>query len=178
MVSIKTLDLDTKKSQSWRSRKSWQFQKVSLHDQDREISILFWHIRKVLIQTEKSVEAWHIWQISTVCLDLDRELVNVITFLYWDFSICRDFWTWSLKKVLKKSWLCWEILKILDKYLNKDKSWQKNLDFKNQKKKRKRKKKKSRPSRKSRHQKKVSLDTEDVLGLDLDWSRLSRPPGL
>ncbi len=36
----------------------------------------------------------------------------------------------------------------------------------------------SRPSRKSRQFKKVSLDTKDVLDLDLDWSRLSRPPTL
>ena len=59
-------------------------------------------------------------------LDLDR-----------DFSICQDFWAWSLKKVLKKSRLCREILKVsicldnLDKYLDKDKSRPKNLDFKN-----------------------------------------------
>ena len=31
------------------------------------------------------------WQISTVCLDLDRELVNFITFLDQDFSTCQDF---------------------------------------------------------------------------------------
>ncbi len=30
----------------------------------------------------------------------------------------------------------------------------------------------------SRHFKKVSLDAKDVLDLDLDWSRLSRPPWL
>ncbi len=122
---------------------------------------------KVSIETEKSAETWHFWQISTVCLDLDRELVNVITFLDRDFSICQDFWAWSLEKVLKKSQLCWEISKILDKsqksrfvstiliclddldlsrrsrfvsrisiclddldkYLDKDKSRPKNLDF-------------------------------------------------
>ncbi len=41
--------------------------------------------------------------------------------------------------------------------------------------------KKSRPRKKkswSRHFKKVCLDTKDVLDLDLDWSRLSRPPTL
>ncbi len=36
----------------------------------------------------------------------------------------------------------------------------------------------SRLSRKSRYFKKVSLDAKDVLDLDLDWSRLSRPPEL
>ncbi len=60
------------------------------------------------------------------------------------------FWAWSLKKVLKKSRLCREISKILeksqksqfvstisiclddlDKYLDEDKSQPKNLDFKN-----------------------------------------------
>jgi len=36
----------------------------------------------------------------------------------------------------------------------------------------------SRRDRKSRHLKNVSLNTKDVLDLDLDWSRLSRPPRL
>ena len=151
VVSIETLDLDTKKSQSRRPKKSRQFQKVSLDD--REISILSRHVqkvRKVSIETEKPAETWHFWQISTVCLDLDRELVNIITVLDRDFSICRDFWAWSLEKVLKKSRLCREISKILDKsrksrfvstisiclddldkYLDEDKSRPKNLDFKN-----------------------------------------------
>jgi hypothetical protein len=53
-------------------------------------------------------------QISTVCLDLDPALVNVITFLARDFSICLDFRAWSLEKVLKKSQLCQETSKILD----------------------------------------------------------------
>jgi hypothetical protein len=83
-----------------------------------------------------------------------------------DFSICRDFWAWSLKKVLKKSRLCREISKILeksrksrfvstisiclddlDKYLDKDKSRRKNLDFKNL----------------DREKKKVDLDVMDIL---------------
>ncbi len=164
-------------------------------------------VREVSIETEKSVETWHFWQISTVFLDLDQELVNVITVLDQDFSICRDFWAWSLKKVLKKSRLCQEILKILnksrksrfvstisiclddldlsrrsrfastisiclddlDKYLDKDKSRPKNLNFKNL----------------ERDKIKVDLDVmdnldgfqklvstaKDVLDLDLDWSR-------
>ncbi len=101
---------------SRRLRKSRQFQKVSLDN--RDISILSRHVQKVQkvsIETEKSVETWHFWQILTVFLDLDRELVNVITVLNPDFSICQDFWAWSLEKVLKKSRLCWEIWKILDK---------------------------------------------------------------
>ena len=90
-----------KKSQSRWLRKSWQLQKVSLDN--RDILILSRHVqkvRKVLIETEKSVETWHFWQISTVCLNLDRELVNVIKFLNRDFSICRDFWSWSTSKSL------------------------------------------------------------------------------
>ncbi len=70
-------------------------------------------VRKVSIETKKSAETWHFWQILTVYLD--RELVNVITFLDRDFSICQDFWAWSLEKVLKKSRLCREISKILNK---------------------------------------------------------------
>ena len=54
-------------------------------------------------------------------------------------------------------------------------SWLKSLDFKNLN---RDKKERSQPSRKSWHCKKVSLDTKDILDLDLDWSRLSRPPGL
>ncbi len=123
-------------------------------------------VRKVLSETEKSVETWHFWQILTVCLDLDWELVNVITVLDQDFSICWDFWAWSLEKVLKKSRLCWKISKILDKsrksrfvltisicldnlkkYLDKDKSRQKNLDFKNL----------------EREKKKVDLGVMDIL---------------
>ena len=109
------LDLSRhRKKQSRQSRKSWQFQKISLHD--RDISILSQHIpkvRKVSIETKKSVETWHFWQISTVCLNLNWKLVNAVTFLDRVFSICQDFWAWSLKKVWKKSRLCQEISKIL-----------------------------------------------------------------
>ncbi len=45
------------------------------------------YLQKVSIETKKSVETWHFWQILTVCLDLDWELVNVITFLDRVFSL-------------------------------------------------------------------------------------------
>jgi hypothetical protein len=192
LVLIETLDL-----QSRRSRKSRQFQKVSLDNQDWEISILSRHVRKVRkvsIETEKSVKTWHFWQILTVCLDLDRELVNVITFLDRDFSICQDFWAWSLEKVLKKSRLCREISKNLDNLESLDKSRQSqfvstisinistkiNLNRKISILKISTEKKKSW----SQHDgyswrfSKVSLHMKDDFDLDLDWSRLSRPPRL
>ena len=81
-------------------------------DWDREISILSRHVQKVSIESEKSVETWHFWQISTVCLDLDRELVNFITFLDRDFSTCRDFWSWSTSKSLDN-------VEIMSRYLDK-----------------------------------------------------------
>ncbi len=58
----------------------------------------------------------------------------------------------------------------LDKYLDKDKSWLKNLDFKNLDREKK--------NGHSRRFSKVSLDTKDILDLDLDWSQLLRPPTL
>jgi hypothetical protein len=116
------LDL-SRRGLNWDSRSLHQ-KKVSLDGWEnldsykKLVSILSRHVqkvRKVSIESEKSFETWHFWQISIVCLDLNRELVNVITFLDRDFSICWDFWAWSLEKVLKKSRLCQEISKILDK---------------------------------------------------------------
>ena len=123
-------------------------------------------------------------------LDRDREIRRdprsawIFVFSCRDFSIRRDF----------RPWQCWDFstnlenldasqqististrLNKLDKNLDASKSRLKNLDFKNLD---REKKSWSRPSRKSRQFKKVSLDTKDVLDLDLDWSRLSRPPGL
>jgi hypothetical protein len=118
VISIETLDLNTEKSQSRRSRKSRQFQKVSLDD--RDISILSRRhlpVPKVSIEIEKSVETWHFWQISTVCLDLDRELVNFITFLDRDFSTCQDFWSWSTSKSLDN-------VEIMSRYLDKSRQSQ------------------------------------------------------
>ena len=114
-VSIKTLNLYTgrelvstvekiltiSKSLSWRLR--------SLN-RDGKISILSLHhlpVSKVLIEIKKSVDTWHFWQILTVCLNLDRELVNFIIFLDWDFSICQEFWSRSTSKShdnVEKSW--------------------------------------------------------------------------
>ncbi len=114
-VSIKTLNLDTgrelvstvekiltiSKSLSWRLR--------SLN-RDGEILILSLHylpVSKVSMEIKKSVDTWQFWQILTVFLDLDRELVNFIIFLDWDFSICQDFWFRSTSKShdnVEKSW--------------------------------------------------------------------------
>ncbi len=89
---------------------------------------------------------------------------------------------------VKKSWQFWK------SFDNLDKSWQSrlistisikiwmqpSLDWKILILKISTEKKKSWswPSRKSWHFKKVSLDRKDILNLDLDWSRLSRPPTL
>ncbi len=107
-----------------------------------------------------------------------------------DFSIrrdlrprqCRDFST-NLNCVstnldcvstnLKNLDASQQILTILTRLDNLDK----NLDASKSRLKRE-KKSWSQPSRKSRQFKKVSLDTKDILDLDLDWSRLSRPPTL
>ena len=61
----------------------------------------------------------------------------------------------------------------LDKNLDTANSWLKSLDFKNLN---REKKIWSWPSRKSWHLKKVGLNAKDIL--NLDWSRLSRTPGL
>jgi hypothetical protein len=61
----------------------------------------------------------------------------------------------------------------LNKNLDTAKSQLKSLNFKNLN---REKKVDLDRQEKSRHFKKVSLDTKDFL--DLDWSRLSRPPGL
>jgi hypothetical protein len=64
----------------------------------------------------------------------------------------------------------------LDKNLDAAKSGCKSLDFKNLD--REKKKWRSRHDGHSRRFSKVSLDTKDVLNLDIDWSWLSRAPGL
>jgi hypothetical protein len=111
--------------------------------------------------------------------------------------------SWKVSKFLKslenleKSWKSWKVSKILKSLKNLEKSqksWQSlfvstisinistkiNLDWKISIWKISTEKKKSwsRLWRKSWHFKKVSLDTKDILDLDLDWSWLSRPPGL
>jgi hypothetical protein len=106
----------------------------------------------------------------------------IFVFSHWDFSIRRDFSSFSDSKGLDKSRLhldksrqSWRVSTISTKI-----STRQSLNWKVTILKILTKKKKSwsRPSRKSRHFKKVGLDTKDVLDLDLDWSRLSRPPGL
>ncbi len=68
------------------------------------------------------------WRFSTVCLDLDRELVNFIIFLGRDFSICQDFWAWCTSKSLKNVKISRQISLRLNKSwknsLRLDKSWQ------------------------------------------------------
>ena len=122
-VSIKTLNLDTdrelvltvKKILTISKSLSWQLRSLNW---DGEISILSLHhlpVSKVSIEIKKSVDTWHFWQILTVCLDLDQELVNFIIFLDWDFSICQDFWTWSPSKSLNKSQKSWHSLISIEK---------------------------------------------------------------
>ena len=83
------------------------------------------------------------------------------------------FFSKSLDKYLdylEKAWLSWFIsivwisLNDLDKNFDTAKSQLKSLNFKN--------------DGHSQRFSKVSLDTKDVLDLDLDGSQLSRPPGL
>ena len=114
-VSIKTLNLDTgrelisavKKILTISKNLSWQLRSLNW---DGEILILSLHhlpVSKVSIEIKKSVDTWHFWQILTVCLVLDWELVNFIIFLDWDFSICQDFWSRSTSKShdnVEKSW--------------------------------------------------------------------------
>jgi hypothetical protein len=166
-VSISSLA----KSKSRQSRKSRHCQKVSFNN--RDISILSRHhlpVPKVSIEIEKSVKTWYFWKISTVCLHLNWELVNFITFLNQDFSICLDFWSWSTSKSLNKSQKVVTNLENLDSF---DLSWQSRQ--------------KSQQSliliekswfSKSRRFSKVCLDTKDILDLDLNWSQLLRPPCL
>ena len=106
----------------------------------------------------------------------------IFVFSHRDSSFRRDFSSFSDSKGLDKSRLhldksrqSWRVSTISTKILTRQ-----SLDWKVSILKILTKKKKSwsRPSRKSRHFKKVGLDTKDVLDLDLDWSRLSRPPGL
>jgi hypothetical protein len=73
LVLIETLDLDSLEKE------------LSLGSRDQKILILSWHnlpVSKVSIKIEKPVQTRHFWQILTVCLDLDQELVNF------------DFWAW------------------------------------------------------------------------------------
>jgi hypothetical protein len=76
---------------------------------------------------------------------------------------------------LKKSWLSQFISMVLislhdlDKNINAAKSWLKSLNFKNIDREK---------IKRSQRFSKVGLDTKDILDLDLDWSQLSRPPGL
>ena len=89
-------------SRSCLDRDSWSrhWQRAGLDSREnldtfkKLVSILSRHhlpVPKVSIEIEKSVETWNFWQISTVCLNLDRELVNFITFLNRDFWICQHF---------------------------------------------------------------------------------------
>ncbi len=107
----------------------------------------------------------------------------IFVFFCRDFSICQDFSSFSDSKGLDcvstnldKSWQSWRVLTILnnlDKNLDASKSRLKSLNLKNLN---REKKSWSWLSRKFWHFKKVGLNTKEVL--DLDWSQLSRPPGL
>ena len=136
------------------------------------------------MKIEKFVEIWNFRHFSTVCLYLDREVRG---FLYFLVEISQSVETLGLDNVE----ISRQISKILTR-LNKSRqsrrvstnltkiSTRQSLDWKISILKISTEKKKvwSWPSRKSWQFKKVSLDTKDVLDLDLDWSRLSRPPGL
>ena len=114
-VLIKTLDHNTgrelvstvKKILTISKSLTWRLRSLN---RDGEILILSIHhlpVSKVSIEIKKSVDTWHFWQILTVCLDLDRELVNFIIFLDCNFSICQNFWSRSTSKShnnVEKSW--------------------------------------------------------------------------
>ena len=95
---------------------------------------------------------------------ISRQFVSISIFVFSrrDFSICIDFSSFSDSKGLDNVEISRHCLDNLNKNLDVSKSRLKNLN----------REKKSW----SRQFKKVSLDTKDVL--DLDWSRLSRPPCL
>jgi hypothetical protein len=84
----------------------------------------------------------------------------------------RQFEKWHLDK--SRQFLCYKVSICLDFYFCLDRDSRSRLSISTLAESR------SRQSRKSRHFKKVSLNAKDVLDLDLDldWSRLSRPPCL
>ncbi len=109
----------------------------------------------------------------------------IFVFSWQDFSIRRDFSSFSDSKGLDNVEISWQISTVswqsqhvstnLDKHLNASKSRLKSLDFKNLD---REKKKLISTVKKISTLKKVGLDTKDVLNLDLNCSQLSRPPGL
>jgi hypothetical protein len=114
-VSIETLNLDTgrelvstvEKILTISKSLSWWLRNLSWNGEILILSLHHLPVSKVSIEIKKSVDTWHFWQILTVCLNLDRELVNFIIFLDWDFSICQDFWSRSTSKShdnVEKSW--------------------------------------------------------------------------
>jgi len=134
-------------------------------DRDRDFSISSWHQcsdQKVSIEIERFVEIWKFRRFSTVCLDLDREMRG---FLYFLVKISQSVKTFHHFQTQKAS--------TMSRFL--DKSWQSRQKSRRFKVSTEKKKSWSWPSRKSWLFKKVSLDTKDVLDLDLDWSR---PPCL
>ena len=102
-------------------RKSQQRQKVSLDD--RDISISSRHQcpdQKILIKIENFVKIWKFWSVSTVCLDLDREVHGFLYFLIEISQSVETFHHFQTQKALT-------ISRFLDKsWLRLDKSWQKS----------------------------------------------------
>jgi hypothetical protein len=76
-----------------------------------------------MIEIEKFVETWHFWQISTVCLDLDQQLVNLIIFRLRFLNLSRFF----IQKYLEKYQLILKISTNLENLENLD-SLDENLD--------------------------------------------------
>ncbi len=204
VVSIKiSISTSTSsKSESQQSRKSWQRQKVRLDSREISVEIKTSRFRfNINVQTKKSRSrlrnlsrsdnfgiSWQFFSISIekcvdFCIFSSRFLNPSRLFIIFRLKRpqqCRDFST-NLDCVLTnldnldKSRQISTISTRLDKNLDASKSQLKSLDFKNLD---REKKSWSRHDGHSRRFSKVSLDTMDVLDLDLDWSRTSRPPGL
>ncbi len=152
------------------SRKSWHFKKVSLDFVSTSMS------RPKSLHRDREIRRdLKILAFLDSLFGSRLRSAWILIFSCWDFSIRRDFSSFSDSKGLDNVEISQQILTIstrldnLDKNLDASKSWVKSLNFKNLDREKK---------NWSWHFKKVSLDTKDVLDLDLDWSRLLRPPGL
>jgi hypothetical protein len=165
------------------SRKSWHFKKVSLDDHDISIEIetsrfcLDINVQTKKSRSRNSLRSENFEHFLTVCLNLDQEVRGFLYFLVEISQSVETFYHFQTQKALtmsrflNKSWLrldkSWRVLTISTKI-----SMRQSLDWKVSILKILTEKKKS------WHFKKVGLDTKDILNLDLDWSRLSRPPVL
>ncbi len=184
-----------------RDSRSWRHQRVSLDSRENLDSVKkcvstvqkSWSRSRLLdfvstsMSRPKSLDQdWEIHRDLKILACLDSlswsqlRSAWIFVFSHRDFSIRQDFSSFQTQKALtmsrflNKSQKSWRVLTNLDN-LNESKSRLNNHDFKNHN---WGKKSWSRPSRKSWQFKKVSLDTKDALDLNLDWSRLPRPPCL